>query len=63
MGAVQWKLPECGKGTITYRTDLTVKGKNGAKGTVTSEEVVSNGKTYNYGTQQGVSYDFEKCKK
>ncbi|KAH8897522.1 hypothetical protein GQ53DRAFT_888060 [Thozetella sp. PMI_491] len=58
----QWALPECGVGTIKYRTELTVTAKKpGAKGTVASEQRTVNGQAEFYGTQQGVSYDFEKC--
>lgn len=59
---VQWALPKCGTGTIKYRTELTVTAKReGAKGTVSSEQVQYEGKSSYYGAQQGVSYDFEKC--
>lgn len=59
---VQWALPECGTGTIKYRTELTVKATaEGAKGTVSSEEEQYEGQTEFYGAQQGVSYDWEEC--
>lgn len=61
--SVQWKLPECGTGEITYRTELVVKSTGGAKGTVTSEVTGVNekGEDQRYGIEQGVSYDWEKC--
>ncbi|AEO63948.1 uncharacterized protein THITE_123413 [Thermothielavioides terrestris NRRL 8126] len=59
---VQWALPGCGTGTIKYRTELTVRAKkDGAKGSVSSEQVNYQGKLEYYGAQQGVSYDWEKC--
>ncbi|GAB1311375.1 Ubiquitin 3 binding protein But2 C-terminal domain-containing protein [Madurella fahalii] len=59
---VQWVQPKCGTATIKYRTELTVSAKKeGARGTVSSEEVQYEGKTEYYGVQQGVSYDWEKC--
>ncbi|KAK4237590.1 hypothetical protein C8A03DRAFT_44564 [Achaetomium macrosporum] len=59
---VQYPLPECGVGTIKYRTELTVKAtKKGAKGTVASEGVERDGRAQFYGIQQGVSYDWERC--
>lgn len=61
-GLVQWPLPKCGTGTIKFRTELTVSAKKeGAKGTVSSEQLEYEGKTVYYGLQQGVSYDWEKC--
>ena len=61
-GLVQWALPECGSGTIKFRTELRLSAtKKGAKGTVSSEQVQYEGKTEFYGLQQGVSYDWEKC--
>ena len=59
---VQWALPECGSGTVKYRTELTVKAKKeGASGTVRPEQVQYQGKTESYGIQQGISYDWEYC--
>jgi hypothetical protein len=60
---VKWPLPQCGTGTIKYKTELSIKAKNGAKGSVSSEVVKYQGKEETYGVQQGLSYDFEKCKK
>lgn len=61
-GLVQWPLPKCGTGTIKFRTELTVSAKKeGAKGTVSSDQLEYEGKTVYYGLQQGVSYDWEKC--
>lgn len=60
---VQWALPDCGSGTIKYRTELSLKAKkDGAKGTVSSEQVMYLTRPVYYGVQQGVSYDWEKCK-
>jgi hypothetical protein len=59
---VQWKLPDCGAGTIKFRTELTVTANTeGASGTVTSEATEYQGKSELYGVQQGVSYDWEYC--
>ncbi|KAK4156096.1 hypothetical protein C8A00DRAFT_41367 [Chaetomidium leptoderma] len=59
---VQWRLPQCGTGTIRYRTELTLKAKKeGASGTVSSEKVQYAGRSVFYGVQQGVSYDWSKC--
>jgi len=62
MVPVRWALPDCGTGTIKFRTELTVSAtKESAKGSVGSEVVQYQGKPEFYGVQQGVSYDFEKC--
>ncbi|KAF2191596.1 hypothetical protein K469DRAFT_736266 [Zopfia rhizophila CBS 207.26] len=59
----RWALPECGTGTIRFRTDLYVSSKTPkGKGTVASERTTYKGEQYWYGAQQGVSYDWEKCK-
>ncbi|KAF1834878.1 hypothetical protein BDW02DRAFT_588534 [Decorospora gaudefroyi] len=55
--------PECGSGTFSFHTELWVKGGEGQTGIVASETVYSKdtvGVQY-YGTQQGFSYDWEKC--
>ncbi|KAK4195442.1 hypothetical protein QBC40DRAFT_269282 [Triangularia verruculosa] len=58
----QWAMPDCGTGSIRYRTELTVTAKkDGARGAVSSDQVQYEGKSEFYGAQQGVSYDWEKC--
>jgi hypothetical protein len=55
-------MHECGTGTIKFRTDLRIVGKEGKKGVVASEKhTTSEGFDGFYGAQQGFSYDFEKC--
>ncbi|KAL6705126.1 hypothetical protein ACN47E_007231 [Coniothyrium glycines] len=57
-------LPECGRGTIKFRTDLYVEGTKGKRGSVASELYTNEkGVSGYYGAQQGFSYDFEKCGK
>lgn len=59
---VQWALPQCGTGSIKFRTELTVtSNRDGAVGNATSEKTQYNGKTEYYGAQQGFSYDWEYC--
>ncbi|KAK3368381.1 hypothetical protein B0H63DRAFT_497699 [Podospora didyma] len=61
-GLVQWPLPNCGLGTIRYRTQLTLTAKkDGARGSVSSEKVEYKDQAGWYGVQQGVSYDWEQC--
>jgi hypothetical protein len=60
-GSKQLALPACGSGTIKLRTELTVKAtKKGAEGYAASEQPKPG--SY-YGAQQGMSYDWEECKK
>ena len=60
-GSKQLALPKCGSGTIKLRTELTVKAtKKGAEGYAASEEPKPG---QFYGAQQGISYDWEECKK
>ena len=55
-------MPECGTGTIRYRTELSVVAKKeGARGTVSSEHVEFEGELDFYGVQHGFSFDWEKC--
>ncbi|CAI6334772.1 unnamed protein product [Periconia digitata] len=56
---------KCGATSFTYRTDLYVKAnKEGAKGVVQGELITqTDGSKFNYGIQQGFSYDFQKCTK
>ncbi|EUC38297.1 hypothetical protein COCCADRAFT_83253 [Bipolaris zeicola 26-R-13] len=53
---------KCGSGLFTFRTELWVVGEKGQVGVVESEyeDSVELGRQY-YGTQQGFSYDLEKC--
>lgn len=53
---------KCGSGLFTFRTELWVMGEMGQTGVVESEyeDSVELGRQY-YGTQQGFSYDWEKC--
>jgi hypothetical protein len=50
-------LPKCGSGEFTFRTELFAFGKKGQKGIVASEKSDAG----YYGSQQGFSYDWEKC--
>ncbi|RDL37293.1 uncharacterized protein BP5553_04726 [Venustampulla echinocandica] len=61
----KWNLPSCGGGTIRYKTELTITSKTSeGKGTVNSDITdAQSGGTREYGVQQGVSYDWEHCKK
>ncbi|CAO2651569.1 Nn.00g041390.m01.CDS01 [Neocucurbitaria sp. VM-36] len=56
-----YKLPKCGAGTIKFRTDLYVEGKQKNKGVVDSEHSTTADGGERYGTQVGWSYDWEKC--
>jgi hypothetical protein len=55
-------LTNCGSGSFAFTTELFAIGKEGKKGIVASEYTTSDehGAQY-YGTQQGFSYDWEKC--
>lgn len=63
-GSARWALPDCGAGTIKYRTELVLKAKKeGARGTVESLKIkyTNQPESGYYGVQQGISYDWEKC--
>lgn len=55
---------KCGTATIRFRTELSlVSRKKGGKGSVASSVYTDASGTHYYGTQQGFSYDWEKCAK